>query len=239
MKILIVEDDFSFAIDVEIGLKALGYSDIKIVDNVEDALKVVCKDGPGLLIIDVNLNNNLSGIDLANKLAAKQVPIIFITALNDETTFREAMQVNPSAFLVKPFDKVTLQSCIDRAVRQNIKRVRRGILKSLILDDCFFIKQNDLLKKIKFADILWIEADGNYIEIHVNQRRFVTKMSLTRVQEKMNTDYFVRVHKKFLVNIRKIDDFISTSELLINGKPIPVGSRYRSNLLEIINSVDY
>lgn len=239
MKILIIEDDFSFAVDVELGLKALGYTDITIVNNVDQVLELVQKQDFNLLIIDVNLNNDLSGIDLASQLRETNIPVIFITALKDEATFKEAMLVDPSAFLVKPFDKVTLQSCIDRAVKHKGTGYKKNAPKSQILDGCFFIKQNDLLKKIEFEEILWIEADGNYIDVHLSGKRVATKISLTKVQEKINVPYFVRVHKKFLINIKKVDMIISSSELLINKKIIPIGSRYRSHLMRVINSVDY
>lgn len=239
MKILIIEDDFSFAVDIEIGLKALGYSDIIIIDNSKLVLDTIRKEQPELLIIDVNLNDDLTGIEIANQLNPQNIPVIFITALRDEHTFQEAMQANPSAFLVKPFDKVTLQSCIDRVIKKSENVSAKKSLKSMLLDDCFFIKQNDVLKRIEFDDILWIEADGNYIVIHVDDKRYVAKMSLTRVQKKMSVPYFVRVHKKFLINIKKIETLNSTTELEIKGKAIPIGSKYRLDLLEVIKSVDY
>jgi len=239
MKILIVEDDFSLALDMEIYLKDLGYNDVIVSDNSTQALKMVEEGGVGLIILDVKLDDDLSGIDIANKLSDKNIPIIFITALKDEQTFQEAMLTNPSGFLVKPFDKITLQSCIDRVFKEQ-ENLSEGVeLKSLILDDCFFVKQNDLLKRIEFDDILWIEADGNYIELYLDNKRYAAKMSLTKVQQKMNVPYFVRAHKKFLVNIKKIDRLHSVSELLINGQVIPIGSRFRADLLNKIDKIDY
>lgn len=239
MKILIIEDDFSLALDIEIYLKDLGYSDVRIMDDPRSTLDVVERENIELLIIDVNLEDDFSGIDLANKLQDKQIPIIFITALKDEQTFQEAMLTNPVGFLVKPFDIVTLQSCIDRLSKFKKTQANNVELDSVMLDDCFFIKQNDLLKRIEFDDILWIEADGNYIELYVHNKRYATKMSLTKVQQKMNVPYFVRAHKKFLVNIKKIDQINSSSELLINDRIIPIGLKYRAELLNKINQVDY
>ena len=236
MKILIVEDDFAFALDIKLCLKALGYPDTIILDDSNAVSEMVENEKADLLIIDVNLNGDLSGIDVANKLNAKNIPIIFITALNDEQTFQEAMLVNPSGFLIKPFDKITLQSCIDRVVRREKRLLSGNKLKSMLLEDCFFIKQNDILKRIEFDDILWIEADGNYIELYVRGKRYATKMSLTKVEQKMNASYFVRAHKKFLVNIKKVDRISSSSELMINGKAIPIGSKYRAGLLKVFDS---
>jgi len=101
------------------------------------------------------------------------------------------MLTKPSGFLVKPFDKVTLQSCIDRVFKEQNKLSENVDLKSL------------------------------------------------KVQQKMNVPYFVRAHKKFLVNIKKIDKLYSASELLINGQIIPIGSKFRADLLNKIDKVDY
>lgn len=241
MKILIVEDDFSLALDVEMYLKYLGYSDISIIDNGRGALRLVNSENGDidLVILDVNLNDDFTGIDVANKIIDKNIPIIFITILKDEKTFQEAMLTRPSGFLIKPFDKITLQSCIDRVFELKEKQSQEENLKSCLLEDSFFIKQNDILKRIEFDDILWIEADGNYIELHVVDKRYATKMSLTKVQQKINAPYFVRAHKKFLVNLRKVESINANSQLIINGRVIPIGSKFKTDLLKKIDSVDY
>ncbi len=239
MKILIVEDDFSLALEIEMYLKSLGYTNIAVTDNGKKAIKEVESGGYELLIVDVNLNGDFSGIDVVNKIADKTIPVIFITMLKDEKTFQEAMLTSPSGFLIKPFDKVTLQSCIDRVFDLKEKQMEKLEIKSVVLEDSFFVKQNDVLKRIEFDDILWIEADGNYIELHLDDKRYATKMSLTKVEQKIDAPYFVRAHKKFLINIKKIDSIPSSSELIINGRNIPIGSKFRSALLKKIEAVDY
>jgi len=239
MKILIVEDDFSLALEIEMYLKSLGYTDIVITDTGKKAIKAVEAESYDLLIVDVNLNDDFSGIDVVNKIGAKRIPVIFITMLKDEKTFQEAMLTSPSGFLIKPFDKVTLQSCIDRVFDLKEKQTEKMDIKSVVLEDSFFVKQNDVLKRIEFNDILWIEADGNYIELHLDDRRYATKMSLTKVEQRIDAPYFVRAHKKFLVNIKKIDSIPSPSQLVINGRNIPIGSKFRPALLKKIDAVNY
>lgn len=237
MNILIVEDDFAFALDIEMYLNDLGYRDVEVTDKLKDAHHLIATKDIDLVIIDVNLNNNLSGVEFAAELQSTQAAVIFVTGLNDDKTYQAARLVKHAGFLIKPFDRVTLQSCIDRIIK--LKENAKSLPEPSFVEDSFFIKQNDALRRIDCSDILWVEADGNYINIQLDGKKFVTKMSLTKMEKKFNVPYLIRAHKKFLVNIRKVDTVQSTSELLINDASIPIGPKFRSDLLKTIHQAKY
>lgn len=239
MKFLIVEDDFSLSLELEMFLKSLNYPDTESVSNKADAISVLASKKVDFLIVDVNLDENLGGLDLVKNIEDKDIPVIFITALKDEEIFKQVILTNPSGFLIKPFDKITLQSCIDRVLRQKASQVNLfEDDESPILGESIFVKQNDKLKRVSFGDIHYIQADGNYIEIYLEHKRLVAKLSLTKVEQRMNVPYFIRVHKKFLVNINKIDQVKSVEEILIADKYIPVGAKYRPDLMDALNGLN-
>ncbi len=104
--------------------------------------------------------------------------------------------------------------------------------------DAFFIKQNNVLRKIPFASVLWIQADGNYSIVHSDNKRFVLRISLKQVLDQLPQDVFLRIHRAYAVPLDKIEDiYISSNELLIADKKLPIGRNYRANLLEHLHIV--
>lgn len=104
--------------------------------------------------------------------------------------------------------------------------------------DAFFIKQNNVLKKIPFEDVLWIKAEGNYSMVHVNSKRFVLKISLKRVLEQLPHDVFQQIHRAYIVALNKVDDIdIANNELTVGGEKLPIGRSYRDDLLSNLTIV--
>lgn len=104
--------------------------------------------------------------------------------------------------------------------------------------DAFFIKENNILKKIPYDVVLWIKAEGNYSMVHTENKRYVLKISLKKVLDQLPDDRFLQIHRAHIVDILKIDDIdIANSELTVNGKKLPIGRSYKDDLLDNINIV--
>lgn len=104
--------------------------------------------------------------------------------------------------------------------------------------DSFFVKQNNILKKIPFDTVLWIKAEGNYSMVHIDNKRYVLKISLKRVLDQLPSDRFLQIHRAHIVDVLKIDDIdIASSELSVNGHKLPIGRSYKEQLLGKINIV--
>ena len=103
-RILIAEDENIIAKDIEKTLKKLGYEVVKSVRSGEQLLEQYPLIKPDLILMDINLEGELSGIDVSNELnKSREVPIIYLTALADDRTLQEAKFTEPSGYLVKPF----------------------------------------------------------------------------------------------------------------------------------------
>lgn len=116
-KILIVEDEFIVAENIEAILEKEGYEVCGIAGSAEDALKLVQKEKPGLVICDIFIRGNVNGIELAKEFS-KQLPIpfIYLTAFADQQTLQKASQTNPLAYLVKPFTEKQLLAAVSMAI---------------------------------------------------------------------------------------------------------------------------
>lgn len=116
-KILIVEDEVLIARDIKESLEELGHYTCVTASSVLSALKIVEDEHPDLVLIDIKLNGNLTGINLGKILLSKdKIPYIYLTSHTNVLTFTEAKNTRPAGFLVKPFKQNDLRIAIEIAL---------------------------------------------------------------------------------------------------------------------------
>lgn len=109
LKILVAEDDYIIAADIKNCLEENGYDVISVVDNGKDVIRVSANENPDLILMDIILKGNLTGIDAAEIIYKfSNVPIIYLSALCDDETFLNAYSTKPFAYLIKPFHRTEL-----------------------------------------------------------------------------------------------------------------------------------
>jgi PAS domain S-box-containing protein len=116
-RILIVEDEFLVARDIEQQLRTLGYEPVGIAGTSEDALAQAAAERPQLVLMDIRIRGDVDGIDTARQMAERQrVPVIFLTAHADEATVARARTAQPYGYLLKPFHELDLRTSIEMAL---------------------------------------------------------------------------------------------------------------------------
>jgi len=236
--ILLVEDNLSFALEIEMLIKELGYGFAGQVDNAKDALKAIQMQKPNLVLMDIGIKGQVNGIELASSLERENVPFIFITQSRDRVTYEDAQSLKPLAYLVKPFDLLTLRSTMEQAVRNSKEHKVNNVEEGEVEQDSFYIRNNNILNRIKYKDIHWIKSDGNYCNIHTKTKKFVTKVSLVSMMRKMEKLEFIRVHKQYIVPVERIENINLFNNLLYIGeKKIPIGRSYKSSLVKHLDLI--
>ncbi|WP_426670473.1 sigma 54-interacting transcriptional regulator [Mucilaginibacter sp. McL0603] len=128
LNVLIVEDQFLEAENLSIILKKAGHSIHGIAKSVDQAIGLLRKSMPDIVLVDIVLKGDLSGIDLADMLNKKNIPFIFLSANSNATTFEEAIETKPYGFLVKPFREKELLLALNIAIyryQKNLELVSR------------------------------------------------------------------------------------------------------------------
>jgi len=233
--ILIVEDDFSYALEVEMIIHELGYTPLACVDNSEKAIELIETQKPDLILIDVFIEGDKDGIEVAQAVSHLQIPIIFITAHNSPHIYKRTRGLAPFAFITKPFDKYTLQSTIESAVNL-LGNNTSGDEKQLQKEDCFFVKQNNQLNKVYLQQVQWIEADGNYCILHTTGKRYAVKISLRKLMKRFPPEDFLQIHRGQVVQVALVEN-LDLSEMTVNlaGKNLALGPKYKNQLLDRLN----
>lgn len=229
-KILILEDEFSIAMDIEMRLQKMDYEVIGIAHSYNDALPLLLEEDPDICLLDINLNSEKSGIDLGKLILEKfNVPIIFITAYTDEKTFADASEANPMGFITKPFKDADLRNNIELALTKFEARQRKN--PEIKTDDYnIFVKDKGILKKLELNDILWLEAMDNYTIIHTKSGNHIVHAFLKDVVLKLGSK-FMRIHRSHAVAVDKITH-LEDNLVYISEEFVTVSQNYRSELLE-------
>mgnify|MGYP005984033815 CR=1 FL=1 len=138
--VLIVEDESIVVMEIESYLNSIDFEVIGTADNFKDAYSLAIEYKPHIILMDIKLKGNIDGIDTASKILNEiDTTIIYLTAYCDEETLQRVVKTNPSAYLVKPFNKKELFASLKIAsFSYNKKNQECNIEKGdFILDDEF------------------------------------------------------------------------------------------------------
>jgi CheY-like chemotaxis protein len=132
-RILVVEDDVNVAAVMEARLESFGYSVCEIAQSGTKAIENSERHRPDLILMDILLEGDMNGIEAAEKISStSDVPIIFVTCLNDSAVLDRAIKTNPSGYLVKPYDNAELRSCVEIAlVKHRATKEREKLIAQL------------------------------------------------------------------------------------------------------------
>jgi len=246
IKILIVEDNVIIADDMQSMLEEIGY---EIVDNVivyEQAVDVLKNNHVDLVLIDIILASDKTGIDLGKHIRETyNIPFIFVTSNSDRATVENAKTVKPDGYLVKPFEQQDLYTSIEIAL-SNFNYAKKGVDKieneaadeitsNSVLKDSIFVKKQHLYYRIQFTDIQFIKADNVYLEVNTVDKKFLVRSPLKDYLEKLPKNKFYRAHKSYIVNVDHIDA-INSKDIMINNNLIPISKDFKEFILSSMNS---
>lgn len=248
IKILVVEDDPLYALDLKILMDELEYELVGVVDNSEEVFEVVEKNNPDIILMDISIKGSLNGIEVAERLQAeREIAIIFITSFDDRAYYEKVKKTTHYGYLIKPFSKITLESTIELAIMalsddsngdDAEENDQEEWNEDLVLRDCVFIKRNNRLEKVLINQIIFIQSEGNYCVITTEKKKYALKMSLIKVKQMLDTYPFARVNKRHIVNMNLISmiDF-STNQVNIDDASFTIGRTYKEGLLKRLKTL--
>lgn len=247
IKILIVEDEPILAMELSDRLEEEGYDVVGTANNGRKALDLFKRQPVDLLLCDITLKGDWDGIQTVHQLTAERpVPVIYLTALTDRETLERAKQTYPAAYVTKPYQLHSLRTAIELAIHNFALRASSistsqpvpppaekdalGRETILHMDDYLFVKQNYQFVKVNLTDVLYLEADNIYTTLVTTGRKFVLRLTLSGILERINQPQLVRIHRSYAINIYKVDSFNET-EVSIGAQLIPVGRGFKDVFL--------
>ena len=163
VNIVIAEDEKIIALDLSNTLQKLGYNVSGIAETGKDVIDMVEKYNPKLIMMDIMLEGDMTGIEAADIIAQNYgLPVVYLTALTDEETLQKAKRSNPFGYVLKPYDEKTLHSSIEMALYKH-KVDRELQIKTRELEE-EKKKTDELLKNILPEEIVNEMKTRGYIK---------------------------------------------------------------------------
>lgn len=188
-----------------------------------EAYQAISAETVDLLLLDIEMPG-MSGIELVRSLGEKHPIIIFTTSKKDYAA--EAFELNVADYITKPVTTVRFLQALEKA--GEIYKSKKQIVRTEE-DSFIFIRDSNIIRRLKLDEILFAEAMGDYVKLHTSEKFYSVHSSLKEVESKLPDSKFLRVHRSFIVQVGKIDT-MEGGTLVINRKMVPVADTYRSSL---------
>ena len=207
---------------------------LTIVDefpNAIQAIKFLNENEIDLIFLDIHMPD-FSGLDFIKTL--KNPPKIILTT--SDTKFAiEAFEYDCIIdYLLKPIEIPRFEKAILKAKKHQVENASNKSNTDLNLKNDFYVNIDRRLIKIDLSEIYLIEAKGDYIHIKTEEKNYVVHSTLKKIEEKLPKSLFLKVHRSYIINVKKIID-IEDNSVLIKKDVIPVS---RSNRPELMKRLD-
>lgn len=183
------------------------------------ALEFMQKEKVDLIFLDIKMPD-ISGLDFFRSLSKKPL-VIFTTAYSEHAV--SSFDLDAVDYLLKPFSLARfIKSCNKAYELHNFRN-------SAEPDNFIFVKDGYDQLKIRFEDILYLEAAGNYVTFTLREKKVLTRSTFMEATNLLPPDKFVRIHRSFIVSVEKIDK-VERHQVTIQNIKVPVSGAYREEL---------
>jgi two-component system response regulator LytT len=200
--------------------------------NAIQAIKYLNQNDIDLIFLDIHMPD-FTGFDFIQTI--KNPPkVILVTS--DKNFAIEAFEYECIVdYLVKPITEDRFQRAVQKADRYKISSNSKETT-AVIEDDIneFYVNIDRRLIKIEMAAVNIVEAKGDYIHIKTDSKNYIVHSTLKKIEEKLPKDLFLKVHRSFIINTKKIVD-IEDNSVLIAKDVIPVSRANRPELMKRLN----
>lgn len=211
---------------------------LELIGEASDGLQAVEKIEslkPDLIFLDVQIPE-VSGLEVLRRIKHKPA-VVFTTAFDNYAV--TAFEFEALDYLQKPFGR--------ERFRQTIERIRKRLLESKVEKNIeknaenikplpkLFVRKKDLIFPLNIEDIFWLEANGDYVNLHTSDEKYMTSGTLTEFSKRLNESKFLQIHRSAIINLDQIEKIEEQGRTLLvylkNGAEVQA-SRSGSQMLK-------
>lgn len=191
--------------------------------NAIDTMKYLRQNRVDLLFLDIEMPT-LTGLEMLKTLDYYP-DVIFTTAHRSYAV--DAFDVHAFDYLLKPISFERFAKSINHFIRQKGDSLQLNTKEEAV--ESLVVKVDKKNVKVLLSEIIYIESLSDYVVIHMHNQKIVTKERITQLQSKLGMFGFMRVHRSFIVNVKKVTAWYGNTLEIINVK-IPVGRNYKNEV---------
>jgi two-component system LytT family response regulator len=224
-----------------------GDGEIEIIGEYasgHEAIDAILRERPNLVFLDVQMPE-VDGFDVLAAVESQQMPmVIFVTAYDQHAV--RAFEVHAVDYLLKPFDRERFEKALQRA-KAHLQQERRSEVNDRILAlleeqkaktkylERLVIKTSGRVFFLKTDEIDWIEAEGNYVCLHVRKESYLLRETISSLEAQLDPQKFPRIHRSQIVNLDRIRELRPWSHgeyhvILHDGTELTLSRSYRERL---------
>ncbi len=193
-------------------------TDVELVGTAtrgQEAVEAIQRLQPDLVFLDVQMPE-LDGFGVVNQIQGTHMPVVIFVTANDDFALK-AFEVHALDYLVKPCTRDRFRIALQRAREQILRDRTRDLHLKLhtLLDqvepvptskaaDRLAIKSDGRILLVRVADIDWVQAADNYVELHIGDRTLIQRETMAAMEAKLSPEQFLRVNRSAIVNIERI-----------------------------------
>lgn len=242
------------------GLRALSQrcEDLELIcecRNGREAVDAIHRHRPDLVFLDVQMPGK-TGFDVIGAIEDAQRPhVVFVTAY-DKFALR-AFEVHALDYLLKPVNEERFDAALarvreamshatDNAIVQHVRQAAAGLQGATSPSTVpavgrLPIKSNGRIIVIRSADIDWIEAEGDYVSVHVGGKTWLTRETIAAVELRLALSGFVRIHRSTLVNAERVKELrpLDKGEYIVvlsDGTELKLTRNYRASVERLVGA---
>ncbi|HXU26318.1 MAG TPA: LytTR family DNA-binding domain-containing protein [Bacteroidia bacterium] len=201
--------------------------------NPMDAFNYLQKESIDLIFLDVEMPG-MTGIELIKNLPLEKRPIIVLITAKTEYAV-EAFELNVADYIVKPVTLPRLLAALAK-VKELVESKGQKVELNSKDREYIFVRSNSVLAKIKIAEIIYMQALGDYVNIFTIDKRHTVHITLRGMEENLSPDKFYRLHRSYLIALDHIDR-VEEGTAFIGKHPIPIGEQFKKDLLKKLNLI--
>ena len=225
--------------------------DVDVIAQCADggeAIRTIEESTPDLVFLDIQMPE-IDGFDVLHAIGVGHVPVVIFVTAYDQFALR-AFEAHALDYLLKPYDDERFEAALQRA-RERIRQQQHGdvdrrllaLLKEARVDRGYLqrlvVPSGHRSVFIRTEQIDWIEAERNYVRLHVADKTYLLRENVSRLASALDPATFCQIHRSTIVNIDRIQavESLSNAEYLVvlqDGTKLSSGRKYRSNLHAIM-----
>ncbi len=228
MNCIIIDDDETARLIIrQLCNKSKQVNVLEDFSSAISAIKYLNFNEVDLIFLDIYMPS-FSGFDFIQTL--KSPPKIILTTSDKNFALQAFEYESVIDFLVKPIKEERFNKSLQKV--SSVKKIK--VTNNTEDSNFMYVNVDKRLVKINIPEVYYVEAKGDYISIKVENKSYLVHSTLKKIEEKLPSSLFIRVHRSFIINITKIID-IEDNSVLIQKGVIPISRSNKSELMKRLN----